>query len=153
MPTVSVQVLPRDSGDSAVVQSSFALLDYADPEQPDILYVEHVAGSLQREGDSAVRAATVALQDLSGRALSCADSLRFVERVAAELEGGRCGGGTRFRTAVASEQPKHRGNNANCVEVAFLEAAVAVRDSKDPDGPALVVSPRSWANFLRASGA
>ena len=45
------------------------------------------------------------------------------------------------------------GENANCVEVAFLDSAVAVRDSKDPDGAALVVAPHCWAAFLRCLGA
>ena len=35
-----------------------------------------------------------------------------------------------------------------CVEVARAQAAVAVRDSKDPDGPVLVVSPATFASFL-----
>jgi hypothetical protein len=36
----------------------------------------------------------------------------------------------------------------NCVEVAHTHEAVAVRDSKHPDGPALVVSPVTFARFL-----
>lgn len=36
----------------------------------------------------------------------------------------------------------------NCVEVARTDEAVAVRDSKHPDGPALVVSPTSFTRFL-----
>jgi hypothetical protein len=39
------------------------------------------------------------------------------------------------------------GAGGNCVEVAFLEGAVAVRDSKDPDGPALVFTPSEWDAF------
>jgi Domain of unknown function (DUF397) len=36
-------------------------------------------------------------------------------------------------------------NGGNCVEVARnLRGAVAVRDSKDPDGPRLVTSPAAW---------
>ena len=42
---------------------------------------------------------------------------------------------------------RHSGNNGNCVEVAGLPGAVAVRDSKDPDGSALVVGPRAWRAF------
>jgi hypothetical protein len=38
----------------------------------------------------------------------------------------------------------------NCVEVARAPEAVAVRDSKDPDGPALVVSPAVFARFVRS---
>ncbi|GIL29244.1 DUF397 domain-containing protein [Actinocatenispora comari] len=40
------------------------------------------------------------------------------------------------------------GNNGNCVEVAFLSDAVATRDSKNPSGPALVVTPAAWTAFL-----
>lgn len=38
----------------------------------------------------------------------------------------------------------------NCVEVAFAPEAVAVRDSKDPDGPALLVAGRTFTDFLAA---
>ncbi|MGI8449515.1 MAG: DUF397 domain-containing protein [Streptosporangiaceae bacterium] len=39
-------------------------------------------------------------------------------------------------------------NGGNCVEVARnLPGLVAVRDSKDPDGPALVFTPADWAGF------
>ena len=37
----------------------------------------------------------------------------------------------------------------NCVEVAHLPAAVAVRDSKNTAGPVLVFSPAAWTGFLR----
>ena len=36
------------------------------------------------------------------------------------------------------------GNGGTCVEVADLSRAVAVRDSKDPGGPALVLTPAQW---------
>jgi hypothetical protein len=42
------------------------------------------------------------------------------------------------------------GNGGNCVEVASnLPGAVAVRDSKDPDGPRLAVSKRAWSAFVQ----
>ena len=41
--------------------------------------------------------------------------------------------------------------NGNCVEVASnLPGVVAVRDSKNPDGPALVVEPAAWRMFAEA---
>ena len=41
------------------------------------------------------------------------------------------------------------GNGGACVEVARnLPGAVAVRDSKDPDGPALVFAPAQWHAFI-----
>jgi hypothetical protein len=39
------------------------------------------------------------------------------------------------------------GNGA-CVEVADLPEAIAVRDSKDPDGPRLAFSRQSWTTFV-----
>ncbi|MBH5335074.1 DUF397 domain-containing protein [Streptomyces pactum] len=48
----------------------------------------------------------------------------------------------------------YSGNGNNCVEVADLTGAVpagvGVRDSKDPDGPALVVSADGWSAFVSA---
>jgi hypothetical protein len=42
------------------------------------------------------------------------------------------------------------GNGGNCVEVSSnLPGAVAVRDSKDPDGPKLAVSKRAWSAFVQ----
>ncbi|MEU7292008.1 DUF397 domain-containing protein [Streptomyces exfoliatus] len=41
-----------------------------------------------------------------------------------------------------------------CVEVAAQPTAVHIRDSKNPDGPQLAVSPAAWAAFVDvASGA
>jgi len=37
--------------------------------------------------------------------------------------------------------------NGQCVEVATLHGATAVRDSKDPVGPALTFTPAQWAAF------
>jgi hypothetical protein len=42
------------------------------------------------------------------------------------------------------------GPSQNCVEVAELEGGrTAVRDSKDPSGPALVFTPAEWAAFVQ----
>lgn len=38
--------------------------------------------------------------------------------------------------------------NGNCVEVAILDVAVAVRDTKDRSGPALVFAPAEWNAFI-----
>ena len=39
-------------------------------------------------------------------------------------------------------------SNGNCVEVAFSGPAVAVRDSKSPDGGVLSYPERGWHAFL-----
>ncbi|MET8140223.1 DUF397 domain-containing protein [Sphaerisporangium sp. NPDC005288] len=44
------------------------------------------------------------------------------------------------------------GDGGQCVEVASnLPGVIAVRDSKNPGGPVLVVSPREWQLFLRGT--
>jgi hypothetical protein len=64
-----------------------------------------------------------------------------------------------YRTApeVAPEQAWFKSsyssnNGTNCVEVADLTAVgeVAVRDSKDKTGPALVLTPAAWSSFVTA---
>ncbi len=35
-----------------------------------------------------------------------------------------------------------------CVECAYVDGSVAVRDSKDPDGPVLVFTVAQWRAFL-----
>lgn len=38
--------------------------------------------------------------------------------------------------------------NSQCVEWAQVSGAVAVRDSKNPEGPALIFTPGEWAAFV-----
>ena len=37
---------------------------------------------------------------------------------------------------------------ANCVEVAFVDEAIAVRDSQNPFGPALIFTAAEWDAFV-----
>jgi hypothetical protein len=43
------------------------------------------------------------------------------------------------------------GSGGNCLEVAAnIPGLVPVRDSKDPDGPAVVLTAAAWAPFVDA---
>ena len=47
------------------------------------------------------------------------------------------------------QKSSYSGQSGNCVEVARnLPGLVAVRDSKSPGGPDLLVSPETWRAFL-----
>jgi hypothetical protein len=52
-------------------------------------------------------------------------------------------------TRAQWRKTRYSGNSGNCVEVAILDNGVAVRDSKDPDGPVLMLTHGSWRTFLR----
>ena len=42
------------------------------------------------------------------------------------------------------------GNGGQCVEMATVSDAVAVRDSKNPEGPALLFDRGAWSAFTSA---
>jgi hypothetical protein len=51
-------------------------------------------------------------------------------------------------TAVAWRKSSYSGDNGgNCVEVETIGPAVAVRDSKHPDGPPLAFAVDTWKAF------
>ena len=54
-------------------------------------------------------------------------------------------------TGAEWQKSRHSGSNGgNCVEVARnLPGIVALRDSKHPDGPALVFALTQWHAFVR----
>jgi hypothetical protein len=47
------------------------------------------------------------------------------------------------------KKSKSSGSNG-CVEVAFLDGTVAIRDSKDRTGPVLRFTAHEWATFVSA---
>ena len=44
----------------------------------------------------------------------------------------------------------HSGSNGNCIEVARTGTRIAVRDSRDPGGPALAFGAEQWTTFTTA---
>lgn len=50
--------------------------------------------------------------------------------------------------ALNWRKSSYSGENGNCVEVAWPEKQVAVRDSKQPTSPALTFPTKTWRTFL-----
>ncbi|MFE2271287.1 DUF397 domain-containing protein [Streptomyces lavendulae] len=63
--------------------------------------------------------------------------------------GGECVECTPLGAAAWRKSSYSGDTGGNCVEVAPQPALVAVRDSKNPDGPVFTVSPAAFAAFVR----
>jgi hypothetical protein len=57
---------------------------------------------------------------------------------------------TDLSRAVWRKSSRSGGYGENCVEIAGLDTAVAVRDSKNPAGPALIFRTAHWRTFARS---
>jgi hypothetical protein len=58
--------------------------------------------------------------------------------------------GLRVNLANAEWQKSSRSGpySDNCVEVAFVDDAIAMRDSKHPEGPVLIFTQSEWDAFV-----
>ncbi|MGH3802705.1 MAG: DUF397 domain-containing protein, partial [Pseudonocardiaceae bacterium] len=57
-------------------------------------------------------------------------------------------GGSGNCVQVGWHTSSYSGGSGGCVEVASTPERVLVRDSKDPDGPALALPTSAWHTFL-----
>ncbi|MDI2031228.1 helix-turn-helix transcriptional regulator [Saccharopolyspora sp. TS4A08] len=85
--TVTIRVLPIRLGLARGLEGSFVLLSYPDPDDLDVLYVEHASGSVHIENPATVQRATLTFERLRAAALNCADSVVRLRELA-EAEHG-----------------------------------------------------------------
>ncbi len=83
LPTVTLQVL---AAQGSAVDGSFNLLTFPEDYNPEMLYVEYVAGSLHIEETDAVQMARLVFDRLRTDALNPIDSVALIEQVRAELD-------------------------------------------------------------------
>jgi hypothetical protein len=76
-------------------------------------------------------------------------SLKWFKSSHSGSDGGNC-----VEIAYDWRKSSHSGSEGgDCVEVAAHPAAVHVRDSKDPEGPALAFTPAEWTAFTAFAAA
>lgn len=80
--TVTLQVLPLGDGAHVGMDGAFTILGFHEPDEPELLYVEHPAGAFHAEKEHQVRAARLVHEHLRAAALSPGESAALIERVA-----------------------------------------------------------------------
>jgi transcriptional regulator with XRE-family HTH domain len=85
LPNVTVRILPEVHGVHDGLLGALTLLKFPDKEDNDVVYLEHALGGSQTDNAAEVAAGKLRLDHLARLALDPAQSIEFVERVAAEL--------------------------------------------------------------------
>jgi hypothetical protein len=83
LPSVTVQVLPFDSG-TYPTTGSFTMLGFPDPEDPDLVYRDGITDAVYLEGEHHVREYTRAFDGLRAAALSPQRSAQLIKSVVKE---------------------------------------------------------------------
>ncbi|WP_040797418.1 helix-turn-helix domain-containing protein [Nocardia higoensis] len=82
---VILQILPFDAGAHPGMAGSFTLLDFRDPNDPELVYVEGIAGDELVEGHAEVRRFGIIFDQLRAMALSPRDSIALIEAAAESM--------------------------------------------------------------------
>lgn len=82
---VILQILPFDAGAHPGMAGSFTLLDFHDPADPELVYVEGIAGDELIEGHPEIRRFGVIFDQLRAMALSPRDSAEMIMDAAAKM--------------------------------------------------------------------
>jgi len=82
MPNVTVQVIPFDSGGHPGMRGSFTLMDFAEAEGPEVVYLDTMAGQIFVEDRAQIRDYADQFARLAAVALSPAKSSRLIAKLA-----------------------------------------------------------------------
>ncbi|MFK3984873.1 helix-turn-helix domain-containing protein [Micromonospora sp. NPDC050397] len=85
-PHIVVQVVPFSVGAHPGMPGSFAIMDFPETADPDLVYIDSMAGELFLERDADVRRFTVIFEHLRAAALSPVDSARLIREVADRMK-------------------------------------------------------------------
>ncbi|MGE5136705.1 MAG: helix-turn-helix domain-containing protein [Gemmatimonadota bacterium] len=85
LPTVELQVLPNAAGAHPATAGTFSILEFPEPHDPAVAYVETMTGNLFVDKDAEVYRYTLAFDRLCAMALGRAESAAFIARLAGQL--------------------------------------------------------------------
>lgn len=84
LPNVKLQLLPFTAGAHAAMDGSFAILDFPDQGDADVVYAENATGGLFLEKEEELRKYHSIFDDLSSTALGPEETTRMIERLIEE---------------------------------------------------------------------
>jgi transcriptional regulator with XRE-family HTH domain len=84
LPNVTLQLLPLEVGEHPAVTGAFTILRFAEPDDPDVVYVEHVTGDLFLENAEEVGRYVAAFERLRTAALSPEESAARIAAAGAQ---------------------------------------------------------------------
>ncbi|MFJ5232272.1 Scr1 family TA system antitoxin-like transcriptional regulator [Kitasatospora sp. NPDC088391] len=146
-PNIVIQVAPYDVGERAPFGASFTLLKLF--EGPEWQYTESLSRGAFSNNPRQVGERSRAYDRLRAEVLSAPESARLILRI---MEGLlNMDRKIDLSTAQWLKSSYSGSDGGQCVEVAYNFVAagvVPVRDSKDPEGPALVFSVDAWRTFV-----
>ena len=90
-PGVTLQVVPFAKGGHAGASGSFSILRFEERDLPDVVYMEQLTSALYLDQRPDVEHYLEVVDQLSGEALTPAESARFIEQVAEETAPGLAG--------------------------------------------------------------
>lgn len=85
MPYLTLQVLPFASKAHVNPLGSFKVMEFSDPLDPKLVYLEHLTSSLFLEKEAEVRRYTLVFDHLRAEALSTGESQKLIRQVAEDL--------------------------------------------------------------------
>jgi transcriptional regulator with XRE-family HTH domain len=87
LPNVNIQVLPFAAGEHSAMEGAFSTLDFPEPSDPGVIYLENQAGSLYLEQPAEIDHYARMFNHLSAKALDPDESRRMIIQGAADLTG------------------------------------------------------------------
>jgi hypothetical protein len=105
--TVSIQVVPFECASRPGLDGTFILLGFEDPDEPALVYLEHVGGAVHLERPEPVTRCNLALGRLRSVALTPTESMSLVERLITQMDAQGADRGP-HPSPVAEEQLQQR---------------------------------------------
>jgi transcriptional regulator with XRE-family HTH domain len=87
LPHVNIQVLPFAAGTHSAMEGAFSTLNFPEPSDPGVIYLETQAGSLYLEQPAEIDHYARMFSHLSAKALDPDESRRMIIQAAADLTG------------------------------------------------------------------